>query len=48
MRNIKILQIKNTLKSLLIDASFKIPADIIDAVKRSRQLEENTRAGSYS
>jgi tartrate/fumarate subfamily iron-sulfur-dependent hydro-lyase alpha chain len=44
MRNIKILQIKNTLKSLLIDASFKIPADIIEAVKRSRRLEENKRA----
>jgi fumarate hydratase subunit alpha len=44
MRNIKVLQIKNTLKSLLIDASFKIPADIIDAVKSFRQLEGNKRA----
>src|SRR5665647_3308170 len=44
MRNIKVLQIKNTLKSLLIDASFKIPADIIDAVKSFRQLEDNARA----
>jgi fumarate hydratase subunit alpha len=44
MRSIKVLQIKNTLKSLLIDASFKIPADIIDAVKRSRQHEGNKRA----
>jgi len=44
MKNIKVLQIKNTLKSLLIDASFKIPADIIGAVKRSRQLEGNKRA----
>ena len=44
MRNIKILQIKNTLKSLLIDASFKIPADIIEAVKRLKQLEKNKRA----
>src|SRR5665647_530756 len=44
MRNIKVPQIKNTLKSLLIDASFVIPADIIDAVKRFRQLEGNTRA----
>jgi fumarate hydratase subunit alpha len=44
MRNIKILQIKNTLKSLLIDASFKIPTDIIDAVKSFRQLEGNKRA----
>jgi fumarate hydratase subunit alpha len=44
MRNIKVLQIKNTLKSLLIDASFNIPADIIEAVKRSRQIEGNTRA----
>jgi tartrate/fumarate subfamily iron-sulfur-dependent hydro-lyase alpha chain len=46
MRNIKVPQIKNTLKSLLIDASFKIPADIIDAVKRYRQLEGNKRAVS--
>jgi fumarate hydratase subunit alpha len=46
MRNIKVLQIKNTLKSLLIDASFKIPADIIDAVKSSRKLEDNIRAAS--
>jgi fumarate hydratase subunit alpha len=44
MKNIKVLQIKNTLKSLLIDASFKIPADIIDAVKRFKKLEENKRA----
>ncbi len=44
MRNIKVLQIKNTLKSLLIDASFKIPADIIYAVKSFRQLEDNARA----
>ena len=44
MRNIKVLQIKNKLKNLLIDASFKIPADIIDAVKSFRQLEGNTRA----
>jgi fumarate hydratase subunit alpha len=44
MRNIKVLQIKNTLKSLLTDASFIIPADIIDAVKRFRQLEGNKRA----
>lgn len=44
MRNIKNLQIKNKLKSLLIDASFKIPADIIDVVKNFRQLEENKRA----
>jgi len=46
MRNIKVLQVKNTLKSLLIDASFKIPTDIIDAVKSFRQLEGNTRAAS--
>jgi fumarate hydratase subunit alpha len=46
MRNIKVLQIKNTLKSLLIDASFKIPDDIINAVERSRKLEDNIRAAS--
>lgn len=46
MRNIKVLQIKNTLKSLLIDASFIIPADIIDAVKNFRQLEDNKRAAA--
>jgi len=46
MRNIKVPQIKNTLKSLLIEASFKIPVDIIDAIKRYRQLEGNTRAAS--
>jgi fumarate hydratase subunit alpha len=44
MRSIKVQQIKNILKSLLIDASFKIPADIIDAVKRYRQLEGDKRA----
>jgi len=44
MRNIKILQIKNILKNLLTDASFKIPQDIIEAIKRFRQLEENKRA----
>lgn len=44
MRNIKVLQIKNTLRSLLIDASFNIPADIIDAVKMCRELEDNKRA----
>lgn len=44
MRNIKVLQVKNALKSLLIDASFKIPADIIYAVKSFRQLEDNARA----
>jgi fumarate hydratase subunit alpha len=46
MRNIKILQIKNTLKSLLIDASFKIPTDIIDSIKKSREFENNNRAAA--
>ncbi len=46
MRNIKNLQIKNKLKNLLNDASFKIPQDIIDAVRKARQLEENDRAAA--
>ncbi len=46
MRNIKITEIKNRLKSLLIKASFELPDDILDAVKAARRIETSQPAQS--
>ncbi|MBM3699745.1 MAG: fumarate hydratase [Actinobacteria bacterium] len=46
MRNIKITEIKNSLKVLLIKASFELPGDILDAVKAARSIETSRSAQS--
>ena len=44
MRNIKITEIKNRLKNLLVKASFELPDDILDAVKAARSIETSQPA----
>jgi fumarate hydratase subunit alpha len=44
MRNIKITEIKNRLKKLLVKASFELPDDVLDAVKAARSIETATTA----
>lgn len=41
MKNIKITNLKNQVKSLLIEASFYLPDDIIQAIKAARERETN-------
>lgn len=46
MRNIKITEIKNRLRSLLVKASFELPDDILDAIKAARAIEISQPAQS--
>ena len=39
MKNIKISQIKKTVKNLLIKANFYLPEDIVDSLKKAIELE---------
>ncbi len=41
MKNIKITNLKNQVKNLLIEASFYLPDDIIQAIKAAREREAN-------
>lgn len=45
MRRIKIPFIKKAVKKLLIDASFSLPGDILDAVKKAKDSEDRAMAG---
>ncbi|MBM3714025.1 MAG: fumarate hydratase, partial [Actinobacteria bacterium] len=44
MRNIKITQIIEEVKKLLIKASFELPEDILSALKHAREIETGTNA----
>ena len=41
MKNIKITNLKNQVKNLLIEASFYLPDDIMQSIKAARQRETN-------
>ena len=41
MKNIKITNLKNQVKNLLIEASFYLPADILQSIKAARERETN-------
>ncbi|MCL4418211.1 MAG: fumarate hydratase [Actinobacteria bacterium] len=41
MKNIKIINLKNQVKNLLIEASFHLPDDIIQAIKAAQERETN-------
>ncbi|MCL5071088.1 MAG: fumarate hydratase [Actinobacteria bacterium] len=41
MKNIKITNLKNQIKNLLVEASFYLPDDIIQAIKAARERETN-------
>ena len=44
MRKVRLPLIKKAIKKLLIDASFSLPADIIEAVNKAKQNEDNAMA----
>ncbi|MCE5328822.1 fumarate hydratase [bacterium] len=44
MKTIKIIKIKNRLKKLINNASFNLPADVIDAINKALAYEKNTTA----
>ncbi|MBM3705916.1 MAG: fumarate hydratase, partial [Actinobacteria bacterium] len=44
MKIIKITRVKKELKNLLVDASFNLPEDIVEAVKTARKMERSGNA----